>query len=230
MNMFKFLVTNLDHMLPILLCGIAGIAIILERSRALFMVYPLHGATAFFDTIRNLVLADRVNEAAALCDRYRKKPVAFIVKQGLLRAHLPQEIIEHGLEVSAGEMVDKIRARTSFLSMLANVATLLGLIGTILGLIQSFEAVGSANAQERSALLAQGISVAMNHTLWGLSVAVPCMVFFSVLMNRANKLKSELDRAVVRTLDVIKQRTIISAEQDGPYNGERRPAAARRIV
>ena len=116
------------------------------------------------------------------------------------------------------------------LSMLANVATLLGLIGTILGLIQSFEAVGSADAQQRSALLAQGISVAMNHTLWGLSIAVPCMVFFSFLMNRTNRLKAELDRAVVRTLDILKQRSVIAADlvSDKSYSGERHNH--RRIV
>ena len=210
--MIKFLFENLSHMIPIIACGVLAIALILERFRALFIVYPMRGSNAFFEKVRNLVIADRISEAVAFCDRYRSKPVARIVKEGLMRAHQPEEIVQHGLDIEVGENIDRIKARTNFLSMLANVSTLLGLIGTILGLVQSFEAVGSANAQARSALLAQGISMAMNHTLWGLAVAVPCMVMYSFLMNRTNRLKSEFERTVVRTIDVIQQRYVIASE------------------
>jgi len=210
--MIKFLFENISHMIPIIACGVLAIALILERFRALFIVYPMRGSNAFFEKVRNLVIADRISEAVAFCDRYRSKPVARIVKEGLMRAHQPEEIVQHGLDIEVGENIDRIKARTNFLSMLANVSTLLGLIGTILGLVQSFEAVGSANAQARSALLAQGISMAMNHTLWGLAVAVPCMVMYSFLMNRTNRLKSEFERTVVRTIDVIQQRYVIASE------------------
>ena len=138
MDMLKFLVNNVGHMWPIIFCGVGALAIILERWRALYWAYPMHGTRAFFEGIRNLVMSDRIDEAVAACDRYRGKPIAIVVKQGLIRAHQPQEIVEHGLEITVGEMIDKVKARTSYLSMIANVATLLGLIGTILGLIQSF--------------------------------------------------------------------------------------------
>lgn len=199
-------------MLPIIACAILGATIVLERFNALFVLYPMRGSHAFYEKIRNLVIADRLSEAVAFCERYRSKPAAQIMKEGLMRAHQPEEIVGNGLEIAVGECMDRVKARTNFLSMIANVSTLLGLIGTILGLVQSFEAVGSANAQARSALLAQGISVAMNHTLWGLTVAVPCMVAYSILMNRTNRLKSELERTVVRTIDLIQQRHVIAAE------------------
>lgn len=220
--MIKFLFENLEHMAPIILCGLAAIVIILERINALFFVFPLPNQNRFFERIQHLVMADRVAEAIALCNQNIQKPAIKIVRDGLMRAHQPQEIIENGLEISMGECIERVKARTGYLSMIANVATLLGLIGTILGLIQSFEAVGSANAQERSALLAQGISTAMNHTLWGLTVAVPCMVLYSVLINRTNRLKAELDRTAVRTIDILNQRlvTTINAEPSKP----RRPA------
>jgi biopolymer transport protein ExbB/TolQ len=73
-------------------------------------------------------------------------------------------------------------------------------------LVQSFEAVGNANAQARSALLAAGISTAMNATMLGLGVAIPCMIAYSFLMNRTNKLNSELNRSAIRFLDILKQR------------------------
>jgi len=227
MGMMQFMMANLAHLIPIILCAVVAIAIVLERARALYLVYPLRGTAAFFERVRNLMLAERVSQAVALCDRYKNKPVAYVVKEGLIRAHQPKEIIEHGLEVAVGEATDRVRARTQYLSMIANVATLLGLIGTILGLIESFKAVGTANPQERSALLAEGISTAMNHTLWGLAVAVPCMVCFSFLMNRTNRLKAQLDRAAIRTLDIIKQRYVASAEMqsDAPidrHSGQRR--------
>jgi biopolymer transport protein ExbB/TolQ len=156
--------------------------------------------------VRALVLGDRINEAVLLCDRHKKTPVAAIVREGLLRAHQPEPMIEHGLEIAVSQEGDRIRARTGFLATIANVATLLGLFGTIAGLIQSFEAVGNANAQARSALLAAGISTAMNATMLGLGVAIPCMLAYSFLMNRTNRLAAELGRAAVRTVDLLKQR------------------------
>ena len=216
--MLEFLKNNVGHLIPILVCAGLGVIIMLERFRALFLVYPI-SATVFFSQIRQLVLENRMGEALAICERYRNKPLARLMKEALQRGHQPQEIIENGLAMSVSEQIDLIKARTGYLSMLANVSTLLGLIGTILGLIQSFEAVGGASAQQRSALLAAGISVAMNHTLWGLSVAVPCMVAYSFLMNRTNRLKSEMERGAVKIIDLFQQRDVISVEHDYSRRG-----------
>jgi biopolymer transport protein ExbB len=94
-----------------------------------------------------------------------------------------------------------VQKRTVFLATIANVATLLGLFGTIAGLIQAFEAVGAADAQQKSALLAQGISTAMNATMLGLAVAIPCMIAFSFLMNRTNQLTGDIEQSAIRALD-----------------------------
>ena len=204
--MLKFIQEHFMHVAPILVVAVIGVAIIVEKARALFYVYPLHGSKAFFETIRSLVIADRTAEALLICDRYSAKPLAHVVRAGLMRAHQPEAMVEHALEIAVGEASDRIRARTGFLSTIANVSTLLGLLGTILGLVQSFEAVGSANAQARSALLAAGISTAMNATLLGLAVAIPCMMAYSYLMNRANRLVGELNRGAIRVIDLLKQR------------------------
>jgi biopolymer transport protein ExbB/TolQ len=132
--------------------------------------------------------------------------VAQIVKQALLRAHQPETLIEHGLQLAVGTATQKIQKRTTFLATIANVATLLGLFGTIAGLIHSFEAVGHADPQQKSALLAAGISQAMNATMMGLAVAIPCMVAFSFLMNRSNKLVADIEHAAIHSLDMLKQR------------------------
>lgn len=205
-NFFNFLIQHFTHVAPILASAAFGIVITLERTRALVWAYPLDAAEVFFERIRNMVMADKIGDAIALCERYRAKPLVNVVKEGLMRADQPEALIEHGLQLAVGEATEKITARTSFLATIANVATLLGLLGTIMGLVQSFEAVGAAQAQERSAMLAAGISTAMNATMLGLGVAIPCMIAFSFLMNRTNKLNAAIDRGAVRTLDILKQR------------------------
>jgi biopolymer transport protein ExbB len=213
-NLFEFLRNNFFHVAPILIVGGFAIAIVLERTRALVWAYPMNQQTHFFEKLRDLIMGDRLADAISLCDRYRSKPVAHVVREALLRAHQPEALIEDGLQLAVSEAAQKITKRTQFLSTIANVSTLLGLFGTIIGLIHSFEAVGSATAQERSALLAQGISTAMNATMLGLAVAIPCMLAFSFLMNRTNRLTVEIEQSAIRVLDMIKQR-YYAAELEG---------------
>jgi biopolymer transport protein ExbB len=214
MGLFEFLRNNFAHVAPILIAAGFAIAIVVERTRALVWQYPMKSQGHFFERLRDLLMGDRIAEAISLCERYRAKPVAHVVREALLRAHQPESHIEDALQLAVSEASLKITRRTMFLSTIANVATLLGLFGTILGLINSFEAIGSATAQERSALLAQGISTAMNATMLGLGVAIPCMVAFSFLMNRTNRLNAEIEQGAVRVLDLIKQRCY-AHESDG---------------
>lgn len=213
-DLYQFLTGHFWHALPILVAAVLALGITLERTRALFLVYPIRDTKAFFSKLRDYVMADRLAEAIAFCDQHKGKPMAQVVREGLLRAHQPEVVIEDGLSIALSEVGQKIHKRTQFLATIANVATLLGLFGTILGLIGSFKAVGSASAQERSAMLADGISTAMHATMMGLGVAIPCMVAFSYLMNRSNRLTSDMDQAAVRVLDMIRQR-FYSADIDG---------------
>ena len=217
-NFFDFLKTNFFHVAPLLAVGGFAVAIILERSRALLWIYPLANTPQFFEKLRDFVMADRLAEAIAFCDQHKHKPVAHIVREGLLRAHQPEALIEDGLELAVSEAGQRVQKRTQFLATIANVATLLGLFGTIAGLIQSFEAVGGASAQARAAMLAAGISSAMNATMLGLGIAIPCMLAFSYLMNRTNRLSVEIDQAAVRVMDLIRQRYYV-AEMESTAGG-----------
>lgn len=212
--MFDFIKDNLGHVAPLLIAGGFAVAIVFERSKALFQTYPIKDQEGFFQKITELVLSGKTGEAVALCDRYPMKPTARVVKQGLLRAHQPEALVEHGLQLAVAEVTGWIQKRTNFLATIANVATLLGLLGTIAGLIASFQAVGSADPQQKSALLAAGISTAMNATMMGLGIAIPCMVAFSFLINRSNKLVSDAETSAIQVLDILKQR-YYGAELDG---------------
>lgn len=203
MGIFEFIRNNFWHVSPILIALFVAAAIILERAQTLFKTYTLPARDAFFDKSRELISKGQINEAMALCQQFSGKPTAEIVKVAIERAHQPEELIMNSVELARNKYAELIQKRTSYLATIANVATLLGLVGTIAGLIESFEAVGHADAQQKAALLANGISTAMNATLLGLAVAVPCMIVFSFYINKANRLVAELESAGLMALDAI---------------------------
>jgi biopolymer transport protein ExbB len=214
MNFIEFIKNNLSHVLPILIAGAIAIAIILDRVKALYQTYSMNNSEEFFETVSKLVMAGQIKEAIEHCEKYPKKPVAKVTKTALLRSHLPETVIEDGLHIVTTEATQAILKRTSFLATIANVATLLGLFGTIAGLINSFEAVGHADAQQKAALLSAGIATAMNATMMGLAVAIPCMVAFSFLVNRSNRLIAEIQNSAVKIIDILKQRFYASEHFD----------------
>jgi biopolymer transport protein ExbB/TolQ len=208
--MLKFVIEHFSHVFPIVVSGAIGVIIICERSLALLMTYPMGSFENFFERVRILIMRDRIADAIALCESMHDKPVARVVRAGLNRSNQPEQLVEHALQIAVAEASDKINARTMFLGTIANVATLFGLLGTIIGLVQSFEAVGAASAAQRSAMLANGISTAMNATMLGLGVAIPCMIMFSFLSNRASKLVAQVDQSAVRTMDLLQQRYFLA--------------------
>jgi biopolymer transport protein ExbB len=220
MELMAFIKEHFLHVVPILASAALALAIILERTYALYVRYPLWGTEGFFEKISTHVMSANIGEAAKLCDRYRRKPLANVVKAALSRSHLPEGLIRDGIQLSLQKCSRSVLKRTSYLATIANVATLLGLFGTIAGLIQSFQAVAHADAQQKSALLSAGIATAMNATMLGLGVAIPCMIAFSFLTNRSNNLLSDLEQAAVRALDILKQRYYASEHVRSPLGGD----------
>lgn len=96
------------------------------------------------------------------------------------------------------EEQSRLEKRIGFLAMLGNVGTLLGLLGTIVGLIRAFSSVGAASPVEKAAILSQGVSEAMYATAYGLIMALPALIMFSVLQNRANQLSEDLSKAALK--------------------------------
>lgn len=221
MSFIEFLKGNFLHVMPIFIAGGIALAIAVERTVALFSRYPIRNLDAFFARISELVMADKIADAISVCDQLPGKPSAQVVKLALLRAHQPEELIENGLGIGVNRAAQAIQKRTQFLATIANVATLLGLLGTIAGLIASFQAVGAADASQKSTLLANGISTAMNATMLGLAVAIPCMVLFSFLMNRTNRLIAEVDQSAMQAMDILKQKFYSAQETTLKIAGRR---------
>lgn len=233
MQFFEFLKDNLAHVLPILIAGAFALAIIVERFKALFVTYAFSKKELddTFEKINGHLSKGDIRSALEVCDKRSSKPAVQVIKTALNRSHLPEDVLNHGMDLSINEAASQIHKRTSYLATIANVSTLLGLVGTIAGLITSFEAVGHADAQQKSALLAAGISSAMNATLLGLGVAIPCMVAFSFLISRSNDLVSDLDQVKIRVLDMFKQQYYRIETEELPVhaNGHHvKPAPAQK--
>ena len=177
-----------------------GIAIAVERLKAFFK-FDIDG-TSLMGNIKKHVIGNQVQDAIQTCSESNAL-LPFVMKNGLKRANQSKEQIQDALEASILEVVPKIEKRLSYLALTANLSTLLGLLGTIQGLIQSFAAVAQAAASEKAQLLAEGIAVAMNTTALGLISAISLMVVHAILMSRGEKMIQEIEENSVKLLDLL---------------------------
>lgn len=162
-----------------------------------------------------------VSEVAAKSDT----AIAQMLGYGLARMRLGRhaEEIERALEEGMIEAIPGVEKRTHYLAMFANVATLLGLLGTIAGLIHAFSAVGDASAAEKAALLSSSISEALNCTAFGLLAAIPMMMIHSLLQARATEIVDSLEAASVKFVNAVTERFAPAGRHEGP-------AAAPRVM
>lgn len=175
----------------IIFVGIACLALIAERAYVLYYKYGM-STEDFMNKIQTLVLARKADEALVMAAQMPEKPMASAFKTILEKADRDDDAIFQAHDIAMAETVPLYTRRLHYLSMMANVATLMGLLGTIHGLILSFQAVATADPAQKQALLANGISVSMYTTALGLAVAIPAMVFFSFLVSRQNHLVEQL--------------------------------------
>jgi biopolymer transport protein ExbB/TolQ len=175
---------------------ILGIAIIVERFFYIAVKNRID-TTNFVNKIIQLVQQGGVANAIELC-KMSNAALPAITKAGLQEFGKGPKEVQNAFELAAMSEIPRLEKRTHYLSMIANVATLLGLLGTIIGLIQSFQAVASADSSQKAALLSAGISVAMNTTAFGLIVAIPCMVFHSYIQSKTNGLVDDINENVSR--------------------------------
>jgi biopolymer transport protein ExbB len=166
-------------------------------------------ADKFMAEIRKLVAGGNMERAIELCEKGKLKALPFVVLRGLKRANESETLdfraIQNAVDEGTLEVIPKLKERTNYLSMLANVATLTGLMGTIYGLILSFASVGSESVPEaeKSKLLANGISTAMNTTIFGLMVAIPTLIIYTYIANRTSKIIDEMDEHLVKLINLI---------------------------
>ena len=217
MNFFysivAFFSTGGIFMYPILIVFAIGVAIALERYVTLSMI-----------TKKNQVLWDQVQpvlsegdfEKAREMTNEDESTISQVLNMGLsLQGTVRRrEDIEIAMEESMMEIVPRLEKRTPYVALASSIATLLGLLGTIMGLIQALTAVANANPAEKADLVSASISVAMNTTAIGLMVAIPLLVIHAILTSKTGDIVDSLEMATVKALNVFSRRArrLASAE------------------
>jgi biopolymer transport protein ExbB len=190
------------YMYPILLVFAVGAAIAIERYITLSLVTNKN--QKMWETLQPMIMNgefDQAREIASKDDSTISRLLGIgLARQGAVRR---REDVEIAMEESMMEIIPQLERRTQYVALGANVATLLGLLGTIVGLIQAFTAVSNANPAEKADLLSASISVAMNTTAFGLIVAIPLLVAHSVLTSKTGEIVDSLEMASVKALNVI---------------------------
>ncbi len=173
-----------------------SIAIMIERFIYISVKNRID-TTAFVNKMIELIQKGDVARAIQICNA-SQAALPQITRAGLEEYGKSSTDIQNALELAAMSEIPKLEKRTQYLSMFANIATLLGLLGTIFGLIDSFDAVASAAASEKATLLSQGIAVAMNTTAFGLIAAIPALIGYSYIQEKTNALVDNINENVAR--------------------------------
>jgi biopolymer transport protein ExbB len=204
-SIVSFFSTGGLFMYPILIVFAFGVAIAVERFVTLSMV-----------TNKNQVVWEKVQplldngdfEQAREMTSEDGSTISQVLNMGLSLqgAVRRREDIEIAMEESMMEIVPRLEKRTPYVALASSIATLLGLLGTIMGLIQAFTAVANANPAEKADLLSASISVAMNTTAFGLMVAIPLLVVHAVLTSKTGDIVDSLEMATVKALNVFSRR------------------------
>ncbi len=177
------------------------VGVIVER--AIYFLGRGHlNAKAFLEQIRKLLSANNVDRAKKLCDA-TTAPVARVAKAGLNRIHRGEAAVAQAMEETMTDTLPEVKTRIGALWSLANITTLVGLLGTITGLIRTFKAIGDLSPQEQKEALSRGISEAMYNTAYGLSIALICMIGHLLLSAAMKKVVGDLEAFSLRFENLV---------------------------
>ena len=210
-SIVAFFATGGIFMYPILLVFAFGVAIAIERYVTLARVTSANQAA--WDEIQPVLAEGNFDKAREMTSE-NESTIAQVLNMGLSLqgAVRRREDIEIAMEESMMEIVPRLEKRTPYVALASSIATLLGLLGTIMGLIQAFTAVANANPAEKADLLSASISVAMNTTAFGLMVAIPLLITHAVLTSKTGDIVDSLEMATVKALNVFSRRAKLATE------------------
>ncbi|WP_455234708.1 MotA/TolQ/ExbB proton channel family protein [Thiogranum longum] len=210
MDIYSSLVTFFQagglFMYPIVAVLALGVAIAAERY--IYLTAARATNQRVWKQVMPLLMDGKYGQAVAITEK-SKSALSRILRYGLDRADSDhsRDNVEVAMEEGLMETVPRLEKRTHYLATFANIATLLGLLGTIMGLIQAFTAVANANPAEKADMLSASISVAMNTTAFGLMAAIPLLLIYTVLQTKTTELVDSLEMASVKFLNIITERS-----------------------
>ena len=179
-----------------------SIIIIIERIIR-FWSYDLMNSSGFMAAVQKMVMNNSIENAIRLCKKAKPKLLPYILSEGLKRANDTPEEISYAMETATLSAIPKVNRYVASLGTAANIATLLGLLGTIFGLIKSFGAAASAGGVEKQRVLAEGISEALTATSFGLGTALFCIFVHGALTIKQQSIVADLHQNVARLMDLL---------------------------
>ena len=191
-------------MVPIALAGLFAVTITIERFLNLFFKANIN-KEGFVAQITTLIIAGNLEKTIKFVTGQPTTPLTNVVKAGLQRVNKSDAEVQSALDEATLRELPKLERRTGYLAMIGNVSTLLGLLGTIGGLIKCFASVSKPGVDPalKSQILADGIAEAMNCTAFGLIVAIPTLVAFSFLNGKTQHLIDDINETAVSVLNLI---------------------------
>ncbi|MDX1802028.1 MAG: MotA/TolQ/ExbB proton channel family protein [Marinobacter sp.] len=202
-------------MYPIAIVLLLGLIVALERY--VYLSAQKHTNRKDFRQLHHKLSSKDLKGALAYAQD-SGSAMASMIGAGLARLVRRQsrEEIEYAMEEGLLEVMPRLEKRTQYLATLANVSTLLGLLGTIIGLIAAFTAVASADPAQKASLLSQSISVAMNTTAFGLMSAIPLLMFHSILQTKTNEIVDSFEMAGIKVLNLVSDGHLAPAASVAP--------------
>lgn len=204
-NVVKFFHDGGPFMFVNLFWLACALAVAIERGYTLMFRYNLN-APPFMEQISKLVQTGNVDRAVKLCGAAPQAPLAKVIRAGLQRSHRGEIEVARGVEEALTEALPHVSSRIQWLWSLANIATLVGLVGTIFGLIGTFRALGNVPAEQKQQLLSDGISKAMNNTAFALSIAVLCILCHLILTSYSKGMVETVELNALRLENLLARR------------------------
>lgn len=210
-TLLRFFQDGGPFMYPIAIVLVIGLAVVVERW--LFLTGAKLSNKKAFERIMPLLHKKDYKGVVGMA-KNSNAPITRMISAGVARMDVSKrrDDIELAMEEGVLEAVPRLERRTSYLATLANIATLLGLLGTIIGLIAAFTAVANADPTEKATLLSQSISVAMNTTAFGLMSAIPLLLFHAMLQTKTTEIIDSLEMAGVKCLNIMSGARAVSSQ------------------
>ncbi|HQV79531.1 MAG TPA: MotA/TolQ/ExbB proton channel family protein [Agitococcus sp.] len=204
MSAIKFIQDGGFFMYPILLIMFVGLGVAIERIMFLNRIKNAN-KMLWDDVYPSIQKGDTEKALKAVKDN--ETEIGRILDYGLTRNRTAKNVsdVETAMEEALMEVLPRLEARTPFIATFANVATLLGLLGTVQGLINAFAAIANADPAQKGDLLSSSISVAMNTTAFGLMVAIPLLLAYAFLQSRTGEVVESLEMASIKLLNALRQ-------------------------
>lgn len=195
-------------MSSIFLVLVISAAIVIERCYRYWMQYDLSNTEGFMTAVQKMIMNNSIENAIRLCQKARPKLLPYVISEVLKRANDTVEEMELATEQASLTVVPKVNKMISTLGTMANVATLLGLLGTIFGLMKSFGAAATATGAQKQSILAEGIAEALTATSFGLGTALLCILTHGLLSIKQQSILAKITENSAKMIDVLYTRKL----------------------